>query len=120
MLKLCSHPLLVTGEKIPDSLSTILSGLLPAGSDIISELHKLHHSPKLVALQEILEECGIGVDASGSEGAVSVGQHRVLIFAQHKVITTLFLGANVFLKFSTQSTDFSFNDGLFAGFSGYN
>ncbi|KAK7263812.1 hypothetical protein RJT34_31409 [Clitoria ternatea] len=84
LLKLCSHPLLVMGEKIPDSLSTILSGLLPAGSDIISELHKLHHSPKLVALHEILEECGIGVDNSVSEGAVSVGQHRVLIFAQHK------------------------------------
>ncbi|XP_061359384.1 TATA-binding protein-associated factor BTAF1 isoform X2 [Gastrolobium bilobum] len=84
LLKLCSHPLLVIGEKIPDSLSTALSGLLPVDSDIISELHKLHHSPKLVALHEILEECGIGVDALGSEGAVSIGQHRVLIFAQHK------------------------------------
>ncbi|KAG4966687.1 hypothetical protein JHK87_032338 [Glycine soja] len=84
LLKLCSHPLLVIGEKIPDSLSTILSELFPAGSDVISELHKLYHSPKLVALHEILEECGIGVDNSGSEGAVNVGQHRVLIFAQHK------------------------------------
>ncbi|KAI4324095.1 hypothetical protein L6164_023659 [Bauhinia variegata] len=84
LLKLCSHPLLVLGEKIPDSLSGVLSELLPAGSDIFSELHKLHHSPKLVALQEILEECGIGVDASGSEEDVSIGQHRVLIFAQHK------------------------------------
>ncbi|KAK7312063.1 hypothetical protein VNO77_35609 [Canavalia gladiata] len=80
LLKLCSHPLLVVHEKIPESLS----GLFPASSDIISELHKLHHSPKLVALHEILEECGIGVDNSGSEGAVNVGQHRVLIFAQHK------------------------------------
>ncbi|CAJ2655319.1 TATA-binding protein-associated factor BTAF1 isoform X2 [Trifolium pratense] len=84
LLKLCSHPLLVLGGKIPDSLSTILSEVFPAGSDIISELHKLHHSPKLVALHEILEECGIGVDASGSEAAVGFGQHRVLIFAQHK------------------------------------
>ncbi|CAJ1978258.1 unnamed protein product [Sphenostylis stenocarpa] len=84
LLKLCSHPLLVTGEKIPDSLSTILLELFPAGSDVVSELHKLHHSPKLVALHEILEECGIGVDNSGSEAAVNVGQHRVLIFAQHK------------------------------------
>ncbi|GJU13443.1 TATA-binding protein-associated factor BTAF1 [Tanacetum coccineum] len=50
------------------------------------ELHKLHHSPKLVALQEILEECGIGVEASTSEGSVSAGQHRVLIFAQHKAL----------------------------------
>ncbi|CAL5439643.1 unnamed protein product [Camellia sinensis] len=84
LLKLCGHPLLVIGEKIPDSFSCVLSELFPANSDIISELHKLHHSPKLVALQEILEECGIGVDASSSEGCVSVGQHRVLIFAQHK------------------------------------
>lgn len=84
LLKLCSHPLLVVSEKVPDQLSTILSELLPAGSEIISELHKLHHSPKLVALQEILEECGVGVDGSGSESAVSIGQHRVLIFAQHK------------------------------------
>lgn len=84
LLKLCGHPLLVVGEKIPDSLTTILSEFFPGTSDIMSELHKLHHSPKLIALHEILEECGIGVDASSSEGAVSVGQHRVLIFAQHK------------------------------------
>lgn len=86
LLKLCSHPLLVLNQKVPDSLSCHLSELFPSGSDIISELHKLHHSPKLVALQEIMEECGIGVDASNSEDAINVGQHRVLIFAQHKVI----------------------------------
>ena len=88
MLKICSHPLLVTGEKISDSISCLLSELFPANSDIISELHKLHHSPKLVALQEILEECGIVVDSLISEGSNSVGQHRVLIFAQHKVIAS--------------------------------
>jgi TATA-binding protein-associated factor len=90
--------LLVLGGKIPDSLSTSLSELFPAGSDIISELHKLHHSPKLVALHEILEECGIGVDASGSEAGVGIGQHRVLIFAQHKVIFTFFFGAYFFRR----------------------
>ncbi|XP_059663033.1 TATA-binding protein-associated factor BTAF1 isoform X2 [Cornus florida] len=84
LLKLCSHPLLVTGEMIPDSLTCHLSEHLPANTDINSELHKLHHSPKLVALQQILEECGIGVDASSFEGSICVGQHRVLIFAQHK------------------------------------
>ncbi|KAL0725644.1 hypothetical protein Bca4012_040243 [Brassica carinata] len=35
-------------------------------------------------LLEILEERGIGSDASSSDGTLSVGQHRVLIFAQHK------------------------------------
>jgi TATA-binding protein-associated factor len=51
--------LLVLGGRIPDSLSTTLSDLFPAGWDIISELHKLNHSPKLVALHEILEVCGM-------------------------------------------------------------
>lgn len=91
MLKLCSHPLLVVGDKVPESLTLQLSELFPANSDVISELRKLHHSPKLVALQEILEECGIGVDTSASDGAVTVGQHRVLIFAQHKVMVILSL-----------------------------
>ncbi|KAL5998886.1 btaf1 RNA polymerase II, B-TFIID transcription factor-associated [Asimina triloba] len=84
LLKLCSHPLLVVGEKPADSLKSNLSGLIHGGTDIVSELHEIHHSPKLVALQEILEECGIGMDASNAEGASGVGQHRVLIFAQHK------------------------------------
>jgi TATA-binding protein-associated factor len=91
--------LLVLGGRIPDSLSTTLSDLFPAGWDIISELHKLNHSPKLVALHEILEVCGIGVDASGSEAAAAViGQHRVLIFAQHKVKFTFFFGFNFFRR----------------------
>lgn len=98
LLNLCSHPLLVLGEKLPESLLCHLSELFPSTSDIISELHNVHHSPKLVALQEILEECGIGVDASSSDGAVNVGQHRVLIFAQHKVILTLCLTCDVLVE----------------------
>lgn len=82
LLKLCSHPLLVVGEKPPDSLKGILSEVIPSSADLRSELHALHHSPKLVALKEILEECGIGSDTSTSDGAL--GQHRVLIFAQHR------------------------------------
>ncbi|XP_047337513.1 TATA-binding protein-associated factor BTAF1 [Impatiens glandulifera] len=86
LLKLCSHPILVLGEKIPDSVSGLLSELLPPGCDIIPELHKLRHSPKLVALQQILEECGIGIDSVNSDSSGGVGQHRVLIFAQHKAL----------------------------------
>ncbi|XP_073120900.1 TATA-binding protein-associated factor BTAF1 [Henckelia pumila] len=84
LLKLCSHPLLVLGERIPESLLPMLSEHIHANADISTELHKIVHSPKLVALQEIMEECGIGVDASNSEGNITFGQHRVLIFAQHK------------------------------------
>ncbi|KAL8119433.1 hypothetical protein AgCh_016813 [Apium graveolens] len=50
-----SHPLVVVGEKTSDSLIKLLPDHFPTGADIASELHKLHHSPKLVALQQILE-----------------------------------------------------------------
>ncbi|CAH8382756.1 unnamed protein product [Eruca vesicaria subsp. sativa] len=86
LLKLCSHPLLVLGEKVTEPVASDLAAMINGCSDIITELHKVQHSPKLVALQEILEECGIGSDASSSDGALSVGQHRVLIFAQHKAL----------------------------------
>lgn len=55
------------------------------------DLHDLQHAPKLQALRDILEECGIGMPAAaetsmGAEG----GQHRVLIFAQLKVVALLY------------------------------
>jgi TATA-binding protein-associated factor len=82
LLKLCGHPLLVTGENPPDHLVDILKETdVGSGGD----LHELHHSPKLVALQEILQECGIGSEISTPDASASIGQHRVLIFAQHKV-----------------------------------
>lgn len=84
LLKLCSHPLLVLGEKPPDSLISVMSEVMPNSTNILSDLHELQHSPKLIALKEILEECGIGIDVSSAESTVAVGQHRVLIFAQHK------------------------------------
>ncbi|CAG7865508.1 unnamed protein product [Brassica rapa] len=86
LLKLCSHPLLVLGEKVTEPVASDLAAMINGCSDIITELHKVQHSPKLVALQEILEECGIGSEASSSDGTLSVGQHRVLIFAQHKAL----------------------------------
>lgn len=86
LLKLCSHPLLAIGDMPPDRIASHLSECVPDSKDIKSSLHDLHHAPKLVALQEILEECGIGIAGTGSESiAVAEGsQHRVLIFAQHK------------------------------------
>ncbi|KAJ8513513.1 hypothetical protein OPV22_003947 [Ensete ventricosum] len=84
LLKLCSHPLLAIGERPHEFFVSLLSEVIPGCTDFRRELHELHHSPKLVALQEILEECGIGLDASSCDDALTVGQHRVLIFAQHK------------------------------------
>ncbi|XP_062180641.1 TATA-binding protein-associated factor BTAF1-like [Phragmites australis] len=81
LLKLCSHPLLVTGENPPDHLVDLLKEI-GVGSGV--ELHELQHSPKLVALQEILQECGIGSEISSPDSSAAFGQHRVLIFAQHK------------------------------------
>lgn len=84
LLKLCSHPLLVTGESPPDYLVDLLKEI---GMGTGDELHDLHHSPKLVALQEILQECGIGSEISSPDASAAIGQHRVLIFAQHKVLS---------------------------------
>ncbi|KAG8086577.1 hypothetical protein GUJ93_ZPchr0010g10708 [Zizania palustris] len=83
LLKLCGHPLLVTGESPPDYLVDLLKEVGIGSGD---ELHELHHSPKLVALQEILQECGIGSEISSPDASAAVGQHRVLIFAQHKAL----------------------------------
>ncbi|KAF3783221.1 TATA-binding protein-associated factor, partial [Nymphaea thermarum] len=85
LLKVCSHPLLVLGEKPSRSLVHQISDVIPDCAENLSCLHELQHSPKLVALQEILEECGIGTDNAGDEAAIAGGgQHRALIFAQHK------------------------------------
>ncbi|PKA51093.1 putative chromatin-remodeling complex ATPase chain [Apostasia shenzhenica] len=84
LLKLCSHPLLVIGDKPTDTQKALFSDIIPGCNDLLSELHELHHSPKLVALKEILEECGIGSDTLTSEATVLTGHHRVLIFAQRK------------------------------------
>lgn len=86
LLKLCSHPLLAIGEKPIDSVLDHLAEIIPGCPDIITELHGLHHSPKLVALKEILEECGIGLHSSNPDSHITAGQHRVLIFAQHKLL----------------------------------
>lgn len=73
------------GEKPSDSFMHCLTEVIPCSSNISIELHEIRHSPKLVALQEILEECGIGMDGSSPVDAGVVGQHRVLIFTQHRV-----------------------------------
>jgi TATA-binding protein-associated factor len=97
--KLCDHPLLVLNPQHPE-YDTIMKELKLNKSS----LHDLSHAPKLLALKELLHECGIGVSSmssspllstgtlssSSSGGSPTVGvesvtsQHRVLIFAQMK------------------------------------
>ncbi|KAL3681420.1 hypothetical protein R1sor_024376 [Riccia sorocarpa] len=83
--RLCSHPLLVVDEMSPESVAAFQaeSGST-SGKDATAGLHDLQNAPKLLALKEILEECGIGAQGSSGEGGVEGGQHRVLIFAQLK------------------------------------
>eukprot|EP00899_Mesostigma_viride_P012526 jgi/Mesvir1/21274/Mv21673-RA.3 len=94
--KLCSHPLLV----LDPSQRKHREALAAEGGDVAKR--SLHHAPKLVALQQLLHNCGIGLPEEDSGGPALVpeggssGQHRVLIFAQMKAFldiieTDLFL-----------------------------
>ncbi|KAJ7349156.1 SNF2 superfamily chromatin remodeling protein [Mycena albidolilacea] len=89
--KLCNHPAFVL--KDADAIKAALAKSANSGDG----LHDIHHAPKLLALKQILTDCGIGglaspsVDSGKSElidtepepsGAFS--QHRVLIFCQMK------------------------------------
>ncbi|KAH9934987.1 SNF2 chromatin remodeling protein [Fomitopsis serialis] len=88
--KLCNHPALVLKDK-----QSILDALAHAGQK--AGLSDIHNAPKLLALKQLLVDCGIGVGSSVSgeiakseladaepttSGAFS--QHRVLIFCQMK------------------------------------
>ena len=67
-----------------------------AGSD---GLHSLDYSPKLLALRQILHECGIGAagpattdDADGNvtrgDDALLLAPHRALVFCQVRLIAS--------------------------------
>jgi TATA-binding protein-associated factor len=61
--KLCSHPALVFTPQHPQYRTLQQKYFSPSTSDSI---HALHHAPKLVALKEILIECGIGTTIDGA------------------------------------------------------
>ena len=59
-------------------------------------LHKdLEHAPKLLALHQLLQQCGVGLkDEPGSDDSLSTEvmmptSHRVLVFAQFKRLLDL-------------------------------
>lgn len=97
MRKLCNHPALIMNPKHPQYEKVMRN--LQAHHDNIRDIH---HAPKLLALQELLKESGIGADsptagksnpAGGANGSNSqlndlqagvTSQHRALIFCQLK------------------------------------
>jgi TATA-binding protein-associated factor len=90
--KLCNHPLLVVNENHPEYLRVMKQ----LKSQNLT-LHDLSFAPKLLALRQLLMDCGIGskplsesnadVEASLiSGGGSAVSQHRALIFCQQKAM----------------------------------
>ncbi|CAG8444968.1 8385_t:CDS:10 [Ambispora gerdemannii] len=82
--KLCNHPLLVVNDKHPQ-YNSVMERLKKKQSS----LHDLQNAPKLLALKQLLLDCGIGISPETEnnpvvEGAVS--QHRALIFCQLKTM----------------------------------
>jgi len=90
--KLCNHPIFVLKDD-----AKAIKAALGKGADQNNGIHDIQHAPKLLALRQILTDCGIGgaaspnMDTGKSElidtepeprGAFS--QHRVLIFCQMK------------------------------------
>jgi hypothetical protein len=89
--KVCSHPYLVLDWSLP-SHSRALRAVLPAeqckdGPSAMAALLNIHHSPKLIALRQLLADCGIiqsDLEGDGAATAEKEATHRVLVFAQLK------------------------------------
>ncbi|KAF8969946.1 SNF2 superfamily chromatin remodeling protein [Flammula alnicola] len=92
--KLCNHPALVL-KSDKEAIKSAFSHLGTASAS--ANLSDIHHAPKLLALKQLLLDCGIGCGASigpdsqktelidtVSENNGSFSQHRVLIFCQMK------------------------------------
>jgi TATA-binding protein-associated factor len=89
--KLCNHPALV----LKNDKEAISSAMSKIGSKP-DTLRDMQHAPKLQALKQLLNDCGIGLAAGAScdlsktelldtdGSSSSVTQHRVLIFCQMK------------------------------------
>ncbi|KAF7985005.1 hypothetical protein HWV62_9992 [Athelia sp. TMB] len=89
--KLCNHPALV----LKSDKGAITAALEHIGAKP-DALQDIHHAPKLLALRQLLTDCGIGggqvggesgkgeLSESADESAGVFSQHRVLIFCQMK------------------------------------
>ncbi|KAI9288630.1 hypothetical protein BC943DRAFT_288000 [Umbelopsis sp. AD052] len=85
--KLCNHPLLVVNPKHPE-YNKVMQRL----EKNQASLHDIHNAPKLLALKQLLVDCGIGATTNETEtdpaamAAGAVSQHRALIFCQLKTM----------------------------------
>ncbi|KAK3705187.1 hypothetical protein QZH41_013983, partial [Actinostola sp. cb2023] len=81
--KVCNHPLLVLTPNHPE-YEKIMKQL----HDSKMSIRDTQHSAKLVALKQLLLDCGIGIGTSIGSGDLAsepvVSQHRVLLFCQMK------------------------------------
>ena len=76
--KLCNHPSMVL-EKCSAGDKLRASSLLQEKNLRIDDAV---HSGKLMALQELLQTCGIGLEEEGNCDAIEPVRHRVLVFCQ--------------------------------------
>ena len=99
MKKLCNHPSLVLTPEHP-KYKQVMQNVKASGI----ELSDTRHSPKLMALKELLLDCGIGRDLTSSNNAnedvltgSAVSPHRALIFCQMKQMLDI-IENNLFKK----------------------
>ena len=79
MRKLCNHPCLVvdpTSQQF-QQIQPLLKG---------RSLDDASHAPKLLALRDLLHQCGIGNSEDNQMSSAGLSQHRVLIFCQLKTM----------------------------------
>ncbi|RDB21258.1 putative helicase mot1 [Hypsizygus marmoreus] len=89
--KLCNHPALVLDD--PEVINAALAKV----NARVDGLSDIQNAPKLLALRQLLTDCGIGCTSGGStdfgkselidtvtESSGSFSQHRVLVFCQMK------------------------------------
>jgi TATA-binding protein-associated factor len=82
--KVCNHPVLVASPEHP-----LYDKVVQYLAKDNTTLHDISHSAKLLALKQLLHECGLGVSEVTSDGlgsGVVVSQHRVLLFCQYKMM----------------------------------
>ncbi|KAJ6606457.1 SNF2 superfamily chromatin remodeling protein [Mycena vulgaris] len=109
--KLCNHPAFV----LKDDAEAIKTALGKAASQP-NGLHDIQHAPKLLALRQILTDCGIGGGANPSvesgkselidtepEPRGAFSQHRVLIFCQMKQMLDI-IETDLFKKYMPSVT----------------